>query len=237
MPLSARKALLGVAVVTMGLAIPRAASAERAAYATPGELGSDGLPHLLDLALLGEYARIADPDEAGGLRDVGTFALRSRLYLGRTVSYCAGVDGEVGGSNAGFVYGLTGYLAGIGTRWGTGNVISLCGGVGLDRFGTALPRATRFPVELSTALSLGPVRPIVWLRPAWISGSEARTDGASISFVDELEAGFLVRLVRQHRYWSRTSAGGGLALGVGYRELVDTRMLSVLVGFDFAGEQ
>jgi hypothetical protein len=232
-----RQAVIALGSTLIVLAVARPARAQSAAYATPDDLKPEGLSHLLDVAMLGQYSRVADPDAAGGLRDVGVFALRSRFYLWRTVSHCAGLDGEVGASNEGFVYGVTGYLVGLGVRWGAGNVISLCGGVGVDRYGSAVPVAAKFPADLSAAFDLGPIRPILWLRPSWISGSDARQDGATPSFVDELEMGLLVRLSKQHRYWSHTSAGGGLALGVSYRELMDTHAISAMLGFDFAGEQ
>jgi len=231
------RSLTACAAALVLFVLSRNAEAQRAGYASPDELPPDGVSHLMDVATLGAYARVADPDDAGGLRDVGTFALRSRIYLGRAPNYCAGLDGEIGASNSGLAYGVTGYLVGLGARWDAGNVISLCGGAGLNRYGSAVPLAARFPAELSLALALGPIRPIVWLTPAWTSGSDARKKGASPSFVDELEAGILIRFVEQHRYWSRVSAGGGFALGFSYREFMDTRAFVGLVGFEFAGER
>src|SRR5262245_37545681 len=78
------------------------ALAQTAEYASPDELKPEGLSHLLDVATLGEYSRVADPDEARGLQDVGVFGLRNRLYLWRTVSHAAGLDAKIGGSNSGF---------------------------------------------------------------------------------------------------------------------------------------
>jgi hypothetical protein len=218
-------------------AVPRAASAQRAAYATPEELPPEGTSHLLDVATLGRYTRTIDEAKAGGLSNTFDFALRSRLYVGRSVSYCVGLDGEIGGSNAGFVYGVTGYLAGLGTRWGAGNVLSLCGGAGLDRVGSAVPLAAKFPAELSMGVSLGPVRPVLWVRPWWVAGSDARREGATPSFVDELDLGMLVRFSPQHRYWMQTSGGGGFAMGINYRELMGTYAITASVGFAFAGEK
>jgi hypothetical protein len=227
-------------VVVFGVAIAlssRHASAQRAEYATPADLRPEGVSHLLDLATLGRYTRTIDDTKAGGLSNTFDFALRSRLFVGRTVSYCAGVDGEIGGSNPGFAYGVTGYLAGVGTRWGAGNVLSLCGGVGFDRVGSAVPLAAKFPAELSIAVNLGPIRPVLWVRPWWVAGSDARREGATPSFVDELDLGVLVRLSPQHRYWMQTSGGGGLAVGVNVRELLGTHAITASIGFAFAGEK
>jgi hypothetical protein len=206
----------------------------RADDAKPDGVRGEGLSNLIDLALLGQYQRVAIPRKAGGVRDIGTFDLRSRVYLGKTIAHCSGLDGQVGGSDEGFTYGVTGYPVGAGLRWGDGNVVSLCGGAGLDRTGTAVPVAARFPADLSVAFNLGPVRPILWVRPAWLAATKRR-DGASLSFIDELESGVLVRLAPQHRYWASLTGGGGLALGVSYRELMDTRSVGAYVGFEFAG--
>jgi hypothetical protein len=200
------------------------------------KVAEEGLPHLIDLALLGHYERVTEPHKAHSLADVGAFDLRSRVYLGRSIAYCAGLDGQVGGSDEGFVYGATAYLAGLGLRWGDASVVSLCGGAGIDRYGTAAPLAARFPADLSVAFDAGPLRPILWLRPAWLAATDRRK-GSSISFVDELEAGLAVRFARQHRYWAHLTGGGGLAVGISYRELFDTRAVGAYFGFEFAGGQ
>lgn len=211
-----------------------AAAAETGPEAKPEDLPGEGMPHLIDLALLGQYQRVAMPRKANDLRSIGTFDLRSRGYLGRTISHCFGLDGQIGGSDEGFTYGAVLYPIGLGYRWGNANVLSLCGGGGLDRVGTAVPLAARFPADLSVAFELGPVRPILWVRPSWLA-AKRRRDGSAISFIDELEAGVLVRFAPQHRYWARLTAGGGFTIGVNYRELMDTRSVGGTVGFEFAG--
>jgi hypothetical protein len=47
----------------------------------------------------------------------------------------------------------------------------------------------------------------------------------------------MVRLSPQHRYWAELNAGGGLALGVTYRELLGTRYVGLAIGFDLVGAQ
>lgn len=210
-------------------------AAPTAAHASPEDLPGDGLPHLLDVAFLGQFARGYGTDPA--VRRMGTFDVRTRAHLGRAPSYCLGVDGRIGGSTDGVVYGATAYPVGFGARWGAGNVVSLCGGAGFDRTGDGVPLAAVFPAELSLAIDLGVVRPLLWVRPAWSAGEAVRREGTFISFVDELDIGLVVRLSRQHRYWSTVSAGGGLSIGVTYRELMDTRMIGVVLGFAFAGEK
>ncbi len=214
---------------------PRSARAQRAETVPAESLPGEGPPHVLDIATLGEYARVLDPARASGFGNLGVFALRSRFALGHLPAYCAGLDAEIGGSDAGLAYGATAYPAGLGATLGRGNAISLCGGAGLGRVGDAVPLAARFPAELSFAIDLGPIRPVVWVRPSWTAGAPERRHGSSVSFVDELEAGLLVRLSPQHAYWTTTSAGGGLALGVTYWEFMGTRALGASLGFDFTG--
>jgi hypothetical protein len=217
------------------LGAPATASAQRAEYASVDELPGEGLPHVLDVAMSGEYARVFNPDRVSGLGNIGAFELRTRLDIGKNPTYCAGLDGEIGGSDRGAVYGVTAYPIGVGGRWGAGSTLSLCGGSGFDGVVGAVPLAARFPAELSIATSLGPIRPVLWARPSWIAGAESRRQGSSISFVDEIELGLLVRLSPEHRYWAEMNAGGGFALGVAYREFMGTRYLAVLLGFDLVG--
>ncbi len=217
------------------LAAPLTASAQRAAYATVDELPTEGLPHLADVSLGLRYQRTLSPD-AAPLTNAVTFGVRTRALLGRSVGYCVGLDGDVGGSDAGFTWGVTGWLLGAGARWGAGNGASLCGGAGLGATGSAVPFAGRFPVELSVAQSLGPVRVNVWASVAWTVGDDLRRNGSpSLSFADEAEAGVRVRFGRQHHYWSTTNAGGGPSLAVVYREFMGARAIGVVLGIDLTG--
>ncbi len=212
------------------------ASAQRASYVSAADLQAEGPAHVLDLAIAGQYAR-TEADLAG-VRDVGLFALRSRLLLGRRAVYCAGLDGELGGSGEGLVYGATAYVAGGGARFGDAGLIALCGGVGLDGVAGAVPLAARFPVELSLALDVGPLRAVPWARAVWTAGDAARRDGVSwTSAADEVEAGLLVRFARQRHYWGRVSAGGGLAVGVVHRAFMGTSWTGVVIGLGLTGAQ
>jgi hypothetical protein len=214
------------------------AAETRAAYVDAAQLEAEGPAHVLDVAVLGQYARAADPGDDGGVSDVAGLALRNRLLIGRRAGFCVGLDAEVGGSDEGVQYGATGYIAGAGARWGDAGAIALCGGAGLDGVAGAIPVAARFPVELSLSLDAGPLRAVPWARAAWVAGASARQDGVSwTSAVDEVEAGLLVRFARQRRYWSSASAGGGLALGVVHRELMGTSWTGLVVGLGLTGAQ
>jgi hypothetical protein len=224
--------VLALAFVTT---LSRGAHAQRAEYAKPEELESEGLRHLQELAMLLEYAHVAEPEAVGDLEHVGRFDMRSRFYLGSVLAYASGFDGAIGASNEGVAYSATLFPLGVGTRIGASSVIALKGGIRYDAIGSELPRAFSVPVELTVSATLGPIRPIAWLRPAWVIAKEERKDGIATNLSDELEAGVLVRMGRQYDYWTRTSAGGGPAIGFTYRGFLDTHALGVLVGFDFAG--
>lgn len=221
---------LAISIAMFGIASPAratdppAVAADRAPYATEDELPGDGLPHSFSVSMLGRYAR--GENDA----NVVDFVSRSRACLGSAVGYCIAFDGNLGGSSAGLVYGVAISPVGMGLRWGPGNLVMVSGGLGYDRLGDAVPGALFVPAELSVGVALGPVRPVVWVRPQWIASEELRRKGSNVGFVDELDMGLLVRLSPQHRYWSSTFAGGGFALGVGYREFMGTFMVTGLVG-------
>lgn len=221
-------AMVGVATPARAVDAP-AVAADRAAYATEAELGGDGLPHTFSVATLGRYGR--GENDA----NIVDFVSRSRACLGSTLGYCIAFDGNIGGSSAGLVYGVAISPVGFGLRWGPGNIVTVTGGLGYDRLGDAVPGALFVPAELSIGVALGPLRPVAWVRPQWIASEEARRKGSNLGFVDELDLGLLVRLSPQHRYWSTTFAGGGLALGVGYREFMGTFMVTGLVGIALDG--
>ena len=228
------------AVLSLGIAAssPVAAGAPKAEYAQEAELRGEGLSHLLDASVLLQYARVLGPSPVGEVRNLGSLVLRNRLAIGQGLSYAAGLDGEIGGAEGGVVYGLTGYLLGLGGRFGNGNLVALRGGVGFDGVGNSVPLAARFPGELSIDLGLGPVRGTIWFRLSWIAGALTRKHGSTLlSFVDELEAGLLIRIGRQQPYWARVSAGSGPAIGVVYREFMGARSVGVLFGLNLAGAQ
>lgn len=215
----------------------------RAPYATVTDLRPEGLSHLFNASLYLGYARVFDsstPQKISNLSNLGTFSFRNRALLGRSVAYCVGLDGTLGGADnspdGGFVYGLTGYLLGVGARWGLGNSLSLCSGAGLSGITNSVPFAGRFPVELRVSQSIGPVRFTAWASLAWTAGATERHNGSTtVSFTDETEAGLTLRLGRQRQYWSTTTAGGGPSIGVIYREFMGARQLAVVFGLDLTG--
>ncbi len=224
------------AAAAAALLWPAAALAQRAAYEQPPDLAPEGISHLLDVSVQGRYARVFDPARVGGFGNSGAFALRYRLVLGRTVGYAGGLDGEIGGSENGAVYGVTAHLLGVGARWGLGNVVALHGGAGFDGVVGSVPLAARFPAQVMVGWSLGPVRVSAHAGLAFVVGADVRRDGSSwLPLGDEFEAGLLVRAGRQRPYWGTVNAGGGPALGVLYREFMGTRSLGVVLALDLTG--
>ncbi len=235
-PSPRRRALRGaLALAAAVAATPSVAHAQRAEYARPDELRSE-VPYLLDVSLRLGYTRVLEVGHAAPLAHTGTFSLRTRALVGRTVAWCGGLDGEVGGADAGFVYGLTGYLLGGALRWGRSNGVCLTGGAGFSGAGDAVPFAGRFPAELSVVQQLGPVRVQLWAHAAWVLGDDRRSNGSqTLSFADEAEAGLSVRIGKQRQYWSTTNAGAGPSLGVVYREFMGARSVGLVLGLDLTG--
>ena len=236
MPLPRWNTLTTAVAAVVGALSPATALAQRADYASPSELPPEGASHHLDVSLQGRYARVLDPALVHGFTNSGSFALRARLVLGRSIGYAAGLDGEIGGSENGAVYGLTAHVLGLGARWGMGNVVALSGGAGFDGVVGSVPLAARFPMQVMLGWSLGAIRLSAHAGVAWIAGAAERRHGSAwLPAGDEFEAGVLVRVGRQRRYWTTTNAGGGPALGVVYREFMGTRSLGVVIALDLSG--
>jgi hypothetical protein len=214
----------------------------RAAYASADELPPEGLPHQLDVSLGARYMRLIDrpePDRLSGLRNIGTFELRSRALIGGAhAAYCAGVDAHVGASDTGAAYGATLYAIGLGLRARRGTFFALCGGVGGDGIVGSVPGGAVFPAELSFGLPLGPLRPVGWVRASWIAGAPERRHGSTTDRdLDELEAGLAIRLGRQDAYWAEMNAGHGPSIGFLYREFMGARAVAVTLALELSGGQ
>ena len=205
----------------------------------PEALEPEPPPRELDVSIGARWTHVAgraSPDTLPGLTNVETAELTSRLLLGSTFAYCAGLDAHAGGSDTGAAYGATLTPVGVGVRGARGAFVALCGGAGGDRTGSSVPWGYVFPAELSFGLSLGPLRPVGFARATWVAGAPERRSGSpTLSFVDELEAGLSIRVGAQRRYWKETSAGAGPAVGAFYSEFMGARAVSVTLTFDLSG--
>ncbi|MGE0321510.1 MAG: hypothetical protein AB7S68_04365 [Polyangiaceae bacterium] len=212
---------------------PHLALAEpRAEYADASELNPEPIPHLAETALFARYQHSAEDSPV----DISVFegATSNRVYLGRSVNYCLGLDGYAGGGEPGVSYGATVFALGIGARSQSQDFISLCGGGGFDRLGDTLPFGFKLTPELRAGASFGPVRPLIYVRPSWQLKSDRKRVDEDYPF-DDFEAGLWLRFGRQHHYWQELSAAGGLMLGLNYTDRAGVRQLGVSLGFDFAG--
>lgn len=174
-------------------------------------------------------------DDAGDLDGVLALAVRSRLFLGRTATWCLGLDGAIGGSDAGLVYQAELYPLGAGLRLGDRGVAALCGGVGLGGIRGAIPFGWQLPVEAWVDVGLGPLRLAGWLEATTVLDSDVRQDGSDIDGVDELSAGLAIRLGGDTRYWADTTAGYGPFLAATFRQAMGADFLGLMLGMHFWG--
>ena len=172
----------------------------------------------------------------GDLSD-GTLALavRSRLFIGRAAAYCLGLDGAIGGSDAGLVYEAELYPLGIGLRLGDRGVAAVCAGAGLGGVKNAIPFGWQLPVETWIDLGLGPVRLAGWLEVTTVLDADVRQDGSDIDGVDELSAGLALRLGGDTQYWASTTAGYGPFLAATFRQAMGADFLGLTLGMHFWG--
>ncbi len=233
-PTTLQRTLLGLAAPLFVLAgAPRPAAAQpRAAYVDASELAPDPLPHLAETALFARYQRSLGDSPV----DVSVFegAASNRFLIGRTATYCLGLDGYAGGGKPGASYGATAFLAGFGVRSRRQDFIAACGGVGLDALGESLPLGFKIAPEVRAAVSLGPLRPQLWFQPSWQLQDDRQRADDDFPF-DDFEAGIWLRFGAQHRYWRQLSAGGGPAIGFSYADRAGVRQLGFWLGLDFAG--
>lgn len=214
----------------------RGALAQRAPYATLDELSREPAGLLLDVSMGARYQRVLASGRIGNAQNIGEFTARTRFMVGSRLAYTAGLDGSIGGSEAGVAYSANAHVLGVGVRYGDASALAVSGGVGVSAIGAAAPLALMVPAELRWSQSAGPLRLSLWMQWSWAFANDLRKHGSStLSFVDEAEVALSVRVGRQQRYWGSYSGGAGPALGVLYRESMGARVLGVSLSFDLAG--
>lgn len=164
------------------------------------------------------------------------FGTRNRHLFGKSVSYCTGVDGELGPTSTGLLYELELYPIGAALSLSEDGFVSLCGGVGLSGVRGSIPFGWQFPIELSGEWQFGKIRGLGWIRTRWIAGEDSRQDGSDLAgFADELDLTVGVRLGRNSRYWSKVTAGHGLFVGINYREQGTANFGGIVIGLSMWG--
>ena len=220
-------------------------------------LGDLGLERLRDM-----HARASDPElELRAFADGAVFVEAGHAFdadaLGGDSTYGAGggmlrVLGEASpvgifggfdfalGGGGGFLYELTALL-GVGVPIGKRVAFGLAPGAGIDGMTTVIPFGVSLPIELYVAIDLASFTSVTaWVRDGWVVASSERQDGAEHSlFGDELSAGLTVSLGSRED-GSYSDERFGPEIGIGYRELLGTRIYELRLGFgawesDFSG--
>ena len=173
--------------------------------------------------------------DGGDLDGTVALAVRSRFFLGRPASYCLGIDGVLGGSDAGLVYEAELYPVGAGLRLGDRGVAAVCAGAGLGGIRGAVPFGWQIPLEAWIDLGLGPVRLAAWFEATSVLDSDLRQDGSDIDGIDQLSAGLALRLGGDARYWGDTTAGHGPFVAATFRQLMGGDFLGLTLGMHFWG--
>lgn len=200
-----------------------------------GKISGGGVRGGGSFLLYGGYARSVGEQRPAAVEHIAAVGIRTRGLVGERLGWCAGFDTEIGASDGGFVYDLTVFPAGVGVRAG-GASLSVCAGLGTSGVQPEAPIAFRTPVEASLELDLGArVRPLLWVRGAWLLGADPRQSGArTTDVVDELSAGAGIRIGKQIRR-SRFHGGNGYYVGVSYREMMGTRFAGAVLGYGVSG--
>jgi hypothetical protein len=185
------------------------------------------------------YVHAYDDETATGeATGLGLAGARLRGQAGGDVlGYRIGIELHAGATApAGFAYDVAFFPMGVGLRLGRWSRAGVVGGVGASGATGTMDDGASFPVEASLELALGGrLRVLARGRVTWLAGADARDDGArSLSFGDELDASFAVRVGRRWMDYDFPT-GSGYYLGVGYREAEGARMVGVVLGHSIDG--
>lgn len=202
---------------------------------TRADLPAEGLPTATSLWLGGRYAYAFERPNGAAHEHEGSFDLRWRVALGGTVAYLVGVDGSIGGSDGGFLYELEAHLVGLAVRWDVG-MVGLSGGVGFGGLTDEVPIALQVPAELFVESSLGPIRLLASLTVRFAFGADVRRGGSPlVDLADEVGAALYVRIGGERTFWGSTVAGAGPAIGITYRERMDSRIIGFAIALSLSG--
>ena len=210
-------------------------------------LGDLGLPKLLDTSDSGRPPSRdlrAIVDGALGLRGgwarskerygtKGTLALAMNMRVlgeAQPVGVFGGFDLALGGGG-GFLYGLQTVL-GAGVPIGDDFAFALGTGPGVDGITSTVPIGVTLPIELyltwdfSTFMGAN-----AWVRDGWVFAADERKKGSTNApFGDELSAGISFAFgAREGSSYTRNRFGP--RLGVGYREMLGTRVYELTLAF------
>lgn len=179
----------------------------------------------------GAYVPRARPLD--GKKAYGAIALPFRvLGEAQPVGLFGGMDLTLGGGY-GFLYEVAAWI-GAGVPIGDGFAFAMDTGAGFDGMtGGVIPIGVTLPLE--AYVSVEAIRGLgisAYYREAWVFASEERQEGARHSALgDEMTAGIRFTIGRMSEGYSRERYG--VRFGFDYRELMDTEIYQLVLGFGF----
>ena len=183
------------------------------------------------------YTGVVDPERAGRLAHAGAFTVGARGALGRRLAWGPAFELALGGAYRGaFLYEFSLLPVGLAVRLGRVGVLGLCAGGGFSGAYDRVPFSWQLPAELWLEQDLGGrVRVALAARAAWLTRA-ARQDGSHLDVlaVDEVTAGLALRFGSRHELQG-SLVGSGYEVGLGYREQLGTRVITVSFGFHLSG--
>jgi hypothetical protein len=153
---------------------------------------------LASLWMWSHYAHVVDPEDAGGLTDLGTVGVTARGGYGKSIGYGFGMDLEAGlGFSPGFAYAARLYPAGLVLMLGDNTFLGAFGGVGANGVGGHVPSRFELPTELRLEIDVAPLARVgARMSAAWYPGSDDRQGATLLTFADEVVLSTFLRIGR-----------------------------------------
>lgn len=159
------------------------------------------------------------------------------LIGGKYLAYHAGLDLAAGATihDGGFAYDVSLFPVGGALRLGASGFLAVGLGIGANGATGTLDDALTFPVDVTFEVGGGAVRLLAHGRGTFLFNADNRQGGApTLGGFDELEGMAGVRIGKSKDQFGFTSSTGYF-VGVSYRELMDTRMVGLVIGYSIAG--
>ena len=186
------------------------------------------------------YARVIDPQKAGGLSDMASATFEARAAYGRHVGYAFGLDLEAGaGFPPGFAYATRLYPVGVALMLNDDTMLGAYGGLGSEGVTARVPGAFELATELRLEVDVAP-RARLGLRGAvdWFPAAGYRRGGSILSpFADALVLSAFARIGRAGSCRCGAHMGRGYFFALERHEVVQTAWLGLTFGVeaDFGG--
>jgi hypothetical protein len=180
-----------------------------------------------------ELHEVEGPDQR--FDDLVLAGFRLHGFVGKHgVGWHVGLDASAGSTihRAGFAYDVAFLPIGVAFKWGDTQMIGLGTGVGAMGAVGTLDDAATFPIEAFAELAVGSrIRILARGRASYVAGAGGRARGSpTLGFADELDATLGIRIGHSFHEWGFPS-GDGYFAGVGYRELLGSKFVGLVVGY------